>query len=436
MECSLMYVVRIMKIFYGIYVLFIGISIFFNLDKKINLEKRIFSTSFTILLILIINYAFNINEFSYLLEALTLYIYYLYLYKRNMTVILLTSIYLLSFSLLKYIIIFIYSVMAFDLQVLKIMNTTRFFLFIMLLLIMLTLIVFIGNFFEKCRVNISSTTIKKQTIMIFIIGISVLLSEKVFDNIQITSKLLYRVNISTLIIAINLAIVHFIMYKEYKEYKFDFKLNILERQLNYQKKYYEKVMDNYDEAKKAFHDMNNHIIVIKYFLENKDYNNMDEYIESLSKKIVANNDNNICRNKIINAICVEKSDICKSEEINISFDIVINKELNIDDLDLCIILGNLIDNAIEACEKINNKKIQKVIQVSSRVYLNQIYIKVINSKNNKLKKHNCKFLTSKKDKKNHGIGLENVKESVYKNHGEIEIKDSKNTFEVSLYMKC
>lgn len=431
-----MYVVRIMKIFYGIYVLFIGISIFFNLDKKINLAKRIFSTSFTILLILIINYAFNINEFSYLLEALTIYIYYLYLYKRNMTVILLTSIYLLSFSLLKYIIIFIYSVMAFDLQVLKIMNTTRFFLFIMLLLIMLTLIVFIGNFFEKCRVNISSITIKKQTIMIFIIGISVLLSEKVFDNIQITSKLLYRVNISTLIIAINLAIVHFIMYKEYKEYKFDFKLNILERQLNYQKKYYEKVMDNYDEAKKAFHDMNNHIIVIKYFLENKDYNNMDEYIESLSKKIVANNDNNICRNKIINAICVEKSDICKSEEINISFDIVINKELNIDDLDLCIILGNLIDNAIEACEKINNKKIQKVIQVSSRVYLNQIYIKVINSKNNKLKKHNCKFLTSKKDKKNHGIGLENVKESVYKNHGEIEIKDSKNTFEVSLYMKC
>lgn len=431
-----MYVVRVMKIFYGIYIVFIGISIFFNLDKKIELKKRIFSTSFTILLILIINYTFNINEFSYLLEALTLYIYYLYLYKRNITVILLTSIYLLSFSLLKYIIIFIYSVMTFDLQVLKIMNTTRFFLFIMFLLIMLTIIVFIGNFFEKCRVNISSTTIKKQTIMVFIIGISVLLSEKVFDNIQITSKLLYRVNISTLIIAINLAIVHFIMYKKYKEYKFDFKLKILERQLNYQKKYYEKVMDNYDEAKKAFHDMNNHIIVIKYFLENKDYNNMNEYIKSLSKKIVTNNDKNICKNKIINAICVEKSDICKSEEINISFDIVINKELNIDNLDLCIILGNLIDNAIEACEKINNKKIQKVIQVSSRVYLNQIYIKVINSKNNKLKKHNCKFLTSKKDKKNHGIGLENVKESVYKNDGEIEIKDSKNTFEVSLYMKC
>ncbi len=43
-------------------------------------------------------------------------------------------------------------------------------------------------------------------------------------------------------------------------------------------------MDNYDEAKKAFHDMNNHIIVIKYFLENKDYNNMNEYIKSLSKK--------------------------------------------------------------------------------------------------------------------------------------------------------
>ncbi len=35
-----MYVVRVMKIFYGIYIVFIGISIFFNLDKKIELKKK------------------------------------------------------------------------------------------------------------------------------------------------------------------------------------------------------------------------------------------------------------------------------------------------------------------------------------------------------------------------------------------------------------
>ena len=182
--------------------------------------------------------------------------------------------------------------------------------------------------------------------------------------------------------------------------------------------------------------MNNHMSVIKYFLENKDYKNMDDYIQSLSERIVTNKDNNICSNKVINAICLDKRERCKKEGINIRFDIIINKKLKIDDLDLCIVLGNLIDNAIEACEKINDKEVQKVIQVSARIYLNQIYIKVINSKNNKVEKRNNKFLTSKKDKKNHGIGLENVKEAVHKNHGDIEIKDSKNTFEVSLYMKC
>ncbi|MDC4244612.1 sensor histidine kinase [Clostridium perfringens] len=331
---------------------------------------------------------------------------------------------------------FIYSVMIFDLEVLKIMNNIMFLCFIILLILMITVVVFIVNFFKECIINVNDLTIKKQTKLVFAIGIAVLLSEKVFDNIALNAGLVYRVNISTISIAVNLAIIHFITYKRFKEYKANSQINILEKQLDYQKNYYEKVINNYGEARKALHDMNNHMSVIKYFLENKDYKNMDDYIQSLSERIVTNKDNNICSNKVINAICFDKCERCKKEGINIRFDIIINKKLKIDDLDLCIVLGNLIDNAIEACEKINDKEIQKVIQVSARIYLNQIYIKVINSKNNKVEKRNNKFLTSKKDKKNHGIGLENVKEAVHKNHGDIEIKDSKNTFEVSLYMKC
>ncbi|MDK0856069.1 GHKL domain-containing protein [Clostridium perfringens] len=331
---------------------------------------------------------------------------------------------------------FIYSVMIFDLEVLKIMNNIMFLCFIILLILMITVVVFIVNFFKECIINVNDLTIKKQTKLVFIIGIAVLLSEKVFDNIALNASLVYRVNISTISIAINLAIIHFITYKRFKEYKANSQINILEKQLDYQKNYYEKVINNYGEARKALHDMNNHMSVIKYFLENKDYKNMDDYIQSLSERIVTNKDNNICSNKVINAICLDKCEMCKKEGINIRFDTIINKKLKIDDLDLCIVLGNLIDNAIEACEKINDKEVQKVIKVSARIYLNQIYIKVINSKNNKVEKRNNKFLTSKKDKKNHGIGLENVKEAVHKNHGDIEIKDSKNTFEVSLYMKC
>ncbi|NGU16663.1 sensor histidine kinase, partial [Clostridium perfringens] len=356
--------------------------------------------------------------------------------KKNTTSILMSSIYLLNLSLGKYILMFIYSVMIFDLEVLKIMNNIMFLCFIILLILMITVVVFIVNFFKECIINVNDLTIKKQTKLVFAIGIAVLLSEKVFDNIALNAGLVYRVNISTISIAVNLAIIHFITYKRFKEYKANSQINILEKQLDYQKNYYEKVINNYGEARKALHDMNNHMSVIKYFLENKDYKNMDDYIQSLSERIVTNKDNNICSNKVINAICLDKRDRCKKEGINIRFDIIINKKLKIDDLDLCIVLGNLIDNAIEACEKINDKEVQKVIQVSARIYLNQIYIKVINSKNNKVEKRNNKFLTSKKDKKNHGIGLENVKEAVHKNHGDIEIKDSKNTFEVSLYMKC
>lgn len=431
-----MYVRNVIELFYVIYIFFIGIFSFFYLDKKIDLKKRVFSTIILNFLILLINYIFYINEFSYFFEALIIYIYYVYLYKKNMTSILMTSIYLLNLSLGKYILMLIYSVMIFDLEVLKIMNNIMFLCFMILLILMIIVVVFIVNFFKECILNINDLTIKKQTKLVFAIGISVLLSEKVFDNISLNAGLVYRVNISTINIAVTLAIIHFITYKRFKEYKSNSQINILEKQLDYQKNYYEKVINNYGEARKALHDMNNHMSVIKYFLENKDYKNMDDYIKSLSERIVTNKNNNICSNKVINAICLDKCDRCKKEGINIRFDIIINKEINIDNLDLCIVLGNLIDNAIEACEKINDKDVQKFIQVSARIYLNQIYIKVINSKSNRVEKRNGKFLTSKRDKKNHGIGLENVKESVYKNDGEIEIKDSKNTFEVSLYMKC
>ncbi|EOU1888126.1 GHKL domain-containing protein [Clostridium perfringens] len=431
-----MYVRNVIELFYVIYIFFIGIFSFFYLDKKIDLKKRVFSTIILNFLILLINYIFYINELSCFFEALIIYIYYVYLYKKNTTSILMSSIYLLNLSLGKYILMFIYSVMIFDLEVLKIMNNIMFLCFIILLILMITVVVFIVNFFKECIINVNELTIKKQTKLVFIIGIAVLLSEKVFDNISLNAGLVYRVNISTINIAVTLAIIHFITYKRFKEYKSNSQINILEKQLDYQKNYYEKVINNYGEARKALHDMNNHMSVIKYFLENKDYKNMDDYIKSLSERIVTNKNNNICSNKVINAICLDKCDRCKKEGINIRFDIIINKELNIDNLDLCIVLGNLIDNAIEACEKINDKDVQKFIQVSARIYLNQIYIKVINSKSNRVEKRNGKFLTSKRDKKNHGIGLENVKESVYKNDGEMEIKDSKNTFEVSLYMKC
>ena len=431
-----MYIKSVLELFYVIYISFIGISSFFYLDKKINLKNRVLTTIILNFFLLLINYKFYINELSYFFESLIIYIYYLYLYKKNTMSILMSSIYLLNLSFAKYILMLIYSIMIFDLKFLKIMNNTVFLCLITLLILIIILVKFMVNYFKDCIINVNDLTIKKQTKMVFSIGIVVLLSGKVFDNAALNSVLLYRVNVSTISIAVNLAIIHFITYKRFKEYKASSKITILEKQLNYQKNYYERVINNYSEARKAFHDINNHMSVIKYFLENKDYKNMDNYMQSLSERIVTNNDINICSNKVINAICIDKCERCKKEGIDIIFDMTINKELKIDDLDLCIVLGNLIDNAIEACEKIKNKEIQKVIQVNVKIYLNQIYIKVINSKNNKVKKRNNKFLTSKMDKKNHGLGLENVKESVYKNNGDIEIKDSNNTFEVSLYMKC
>lgn len=74
-----MYVNNVIKLFYIIYIFFIGIYSFFYLDKKIELKKRVFSTIILNFLILIINSIFYINDLSCFFEALIIYIYIIFI---------------------------------------------------------------------------------------------------------------------------------------------------------------------------------------------------------------------------------------------------------------------------------------------------------------------------------------------------------------------
>ncbi|HHD2753345.1 TPA: sensor histidine kinase [Clostridium perfringens] len=321
--------------------------------------------------------------------------------------------------------------MFFDLNTLGILDEKLFVLFMMLTFLLLVGLILYIKYLLSIVFSKKILSLSKYNIAIIILGLLVILSGKAFDSINISNTIVYKESIISINIAISLGIVYFCIYRKYKNNNLEYKLKILENQLDYQKNYYESMIDNYDDGKKALHDMNNHMSVIKYFLENEDYKSMQEYVNSLSNRVPSNKDKKICGNKIVNAICVEKAYICKEKNINISFDIVIEKELNIDIIDICTVFGNLIDNAIEACDKNLG---EKFIQVSSRVHLNKLHVKVINSKENKVKKCNGKFISSKDDIKNHGIGIENVKQAVSKNEGYIEFKDSKNMFDVTLYM--
>ena len=100
--------------------------------------------------------------------------------------------------------------------------------------------------------------------------------------------------------------------------------------------------------------------------------------------------------------------------------------------DVCSIFSNILDNAIEACNKTYMDK--KYIKIRGTLVKSYYVIRCENSKTNKLEIKNSKIITSKKDKFIHGIGLKSVKSSIKKYNGDLEIEDFKNKFLLQIYI--
>lgn len=206
--------------------------------------------------------------------------------------------------------------------------------------------------------------------------------------------------------------------------------SFLNLQLDYQLKYYHSIKEKNLNLKSYKHDMLNHWNTVYSLINNNNIDDSKEYISTMinnfsnEKKAVIDT----C-NPVLDAILTEKIEIAKNKNISVDTNIFINKNLKIALLDFCIIFGNLLDNAIEASSKANNKNI--VIKLVSKN--NMLMCKISNSIDDNV--HiNKTFETTKKDKSSHGIGLKNVKTTIEKYNGELSINYDSSIFTVSFIL--
>lgn len=213
-------------------------------------------------------------------------------------------------------------------------------------------------------------------------------------------------------------------------------LDILSKQIKYQKDCWNEDLKNQSEIKMLWHDMKNHINVIDALYENGDYYEFKNYINSLDYEILKAQRKVITKNKVLDAIFRRKKELCKKSNIKIDFNIHINERLPIEEIDICVIYGNLIDNAIEACNRINDES-NKYIIVNSKSTKYYLYIEVENSIGpyEILNRKDRFFKTKKDDKKNHGFGLECIRKSVEKYDGQIKLSYDEKNFNIAILIK-
>ena len=210
-------------------------------------------------------------------------------------------------------------------------------------------------------------------------------------------------------------------------------IDVLNKQLQYKLKYYKSEKKSEDEIKRYMHDRRNHIRILIGLVEKGENQRAIDYMSKLTDSYKNMQNNSITKNKVIDSIISNLIEECKQKNIKLNLDIKLPEEIAITDIDLCIIFSNLIDNAIEACEKLNNCS-QKFINIKSNIAGSYMYMSIENSYNGQISKNGIEFTTWKKNKKFHGIGLENVRITVNKYKGMLKYDYNESVFKVSVLL--
>lgn len=259
-------------------------------------------------------------------------------------------------------------------------------------------------------------------------------------SIFITILLLQAKNINNFYVFLSIILlfaINFITFYLYDNIAATFQIKIEQMQLIEQNKSYERQFSVMKEALENTnvirHDFKHHLAVIHCFVELNQTEECLSYLNKLSEWTDKQSLYAKSGHPIIDSIINFKLDQAAAKKISVSVRLQIPKDLELSTFDLSTLLGNLLDNAIEATCKLPEKRmIQLTIQYQKGILL----IQLKNSFNGIIRKSDNKILTTKKDAKQHGIGLRRISEVVEKYKGYLVMENDDHIFltKIMLYL--
>ncbi|MBV7275092.1 sensor histidine kinase [Clostridium sp. PL3] len=235
-----------------------------------------------------------------------------------------------------------------------------------------------------------------------------------------------------IIITLSYIIIFTAIWSVNRNVELEYKLKIIDTQIELQKQNYKtlnKSIENYYAFK---HDIRHHLLAIKSMMDAKNYMAASEYFEKFSEREICENTDMLCRNFTVDSILKYYMSIAKNSNIEFKVNLNIPENINIDILDLSIVIGNCIENAIEACNKDINKS-EKYINIKAGIKGFNLLLKIDNSFNGQVVEEDKMIKTSKKSQE-HGIGLCNVRKIAEKYNGFFDVKYTSSEFQVSIIM--
>lgn len=210
-----------------------------------------------------------------------------------------------------------------------------------------------------------------------------------------------------------------------KKYKAESRLK--DEYLQITRDYVRVIGDNSKEIRKMHHDLQAHVGSLKYYMERKEYQKAEAYLDEMQEHVTQRRRKMVSVNhEIVDAVLLEIQ--VRAEELQIQWQIegIFPSVLSISDFDLCTIFSNLLSNSLEACEKV--QKNQRYIRLSIRQFGNHLVVELMNPVMESVEIDRLGTMTTKEKGESHGYGVANVKAAVEKNHGEIFFENQGTAF--------
>lgn len=194
---------------------------------------------------------------------------------------------------------------------------------------------------------------------------------------------------------------------------------------------YQRLSDRMEEARRARHDMRQWIAVIQVYLKKGDTENLRSYIEQIGSTFQLEIPIVYCAHPAINALICYYAELAVKSGIEFSAKVDYPEHAGIQDTDLVVLFGNLIENAVDAC--LTQKSKNRFVRIKVKKTDTQILIAVDNSFDGMIRMEGERFCSSKR--RGYGIGISSVKEIAEKYDGQARFKVEGNIFFASVIMK-
>lgn len=247
---------------------------------------------------------------------------------------------------------------------------------------------------------------------------------KIYMNMSLT--LLLLVTIFALIMSCVFALRSADFYDEYTISSL--RLELAQSQITMQKVYYESLNSQMNEIREIKHDMRHIIGVMSQLSEDGKFDKLREFLREYTKKTEIEQIPVFCEHTVVNSVIGYYYLRAKKEGIIFKSKCCISGPISLGDIDLCIVFGNALDNAVYACKQIDSIN-KPFISVEAMVLHGQCLIKISNSYEGEIQVKNGKYLSTKSG---HGLGISNIEKVIESYKGYTKIVYDGSIFTIML----